>query len=516
MKSKIKKIHQALIGILLLLFIVGSSIPFLAYTKTDAAVLHANCDDGTIKVYVKGLNSKDDEDEAEELLIGKRECRHLKSYDMEDDEQIVHTLILIANAKTVEVPDRKKTKKLISSIVDNHTDDEQFRIATFGTKLTYFSEFSDDYTSVERLLDTLKFKSKDVHFAQMLSEAMDDLADEGFTGYTRIIVFAPGMNDEADGMAAEQLNDKLDEYRYPIYTFGYEEADNGQALQDMYMLSDMTGAGDYDLTATDDFEPVLKTLREDYTLQVFEASIPAKSRNGSVRKVKLTLRSGDILSFSLMMPQEKKGATADIAESPILLVGTMGAAVIIVILILLLFFGRKNKKPVNQTKESAVNDDIVTEPPKDTPPQGSDPFITKGWGGTDNQDITEQPEKINTVMVWKADMQKNDGGKTVFLAPKHIIVTDCKDGRSIFEGDVQTDMLVGRSRDADIRIVQEDKSVGREHCLLHLENEKLWVLDNGSVNGTLVNDRIIEKDRMEELHSGDILTLGNTNLRIEL
>lgn len=501
------------------LLIISMSIYDGVYAKTDAAVMHANCDDETIKIYVKGLDSKDDDNEADELLIGKRECRHLTSYDMEDDEQNIRTLILIANQKTVEVPERKKTKKLVRSIIDSHAEDEQFRIATFGKELTYFSEFSDDYTSVSRLLDTLKFNASKVHFSQMLSQAMDDLNEDSYTGYTRMIVFASGM-DDTDGMAGDQLNEKMDEYRYPIYTFGYEETDNEQALQDMYLLSDMTGANDYDLTATDDFEPVLKILREDYGLQIFEASVPAKSRNGSVRKVKLTLQNGDTLSFSLRMPQEMKGATADILESPILLVCAMGVAVIIIVLILLLFFGKKNKRPVNQTTEQKIksdeNDDIATEQPKNMPSKDSDPFITKGWDGQDSLDITEQPEKLHTVMKWAADAQKNDEGKTVFLAPKHIAVMDCKDGRSIFEGDMQADLLVGRSRSADIRIAQEDKSVGREHCLLHLENGTLWVLDKGSVNGTLVNNKMIEKDRMEELHSGDILTLGNTDLRIEL
>lgn len=515
MKSKTKKIHQAITGVLLLIFLMGSSIPFLAYAKTDATVLHANCDGRAIKIYVKGLDGKDEDDEAEELLIGKRECRHLQSYDMDDDEQDIHTLILIANQKTVEAADRKKTKKLVRSIIDNHAEDEQFRIATFGKELTYFSEFSDDYTSAGRLLDTLKFKASKVRFSQMISQAMDDLSEENHTGFTRIIVFAQGMDDDADGMAANQLNEKLDEYRYPIYTFGYEKADNEQALQDMYLLSDMTGADDYDLTATDDFEPVLKALREDYGLQVFAASIPVKSRNGSVKKVKLVLRSGDTVSFSLMMPQEKKGAAADIAESPLLLAAAAGLAVIMIILILLLCFGRKNKKPENEAEAPAVNGNIVAEPP-DTSSENSDPFITKDWQWKDDQDITEKPKKTDTVIMLAEDAQTDDGGETVFLAPRHITVTDCKDGRAIFEGDVQTDTLVGRSRDADIRIDQDEKSVGREHCFLHLENGKLWVRDNGSVNSTLVNGKMLEKDQLEELRSGDILTLGNTDLRIEL
>jgi hypothetical protein len=70
---------------------------------------------------------------------------------------------------------------------------------------------------------------------------------------------------------------------------------------------------------------------------------------------------------------------------------------------------------------------------------------------------------------------------------------------------------IGRSEESDIFLV--DPSVSRNHATLVIENGVVEVEDLHSTNGTFVNgDRLSSKRRVV---SGDVLTFGNTQMRLE-
>lgn len=70
---------------------------------------------------------------------------------------------------------------------------------------------------------------------------------------------------------------------------------------------------------------------------------------------------------------------------------------------------------------------------------------------------------------------------------------------------------IGRSENSDIFLV--DPSVSRNHATVKVENGVVEVADLGSTNGTFVNgERIVGTRR---LVSGDVLTFGNTQMRLE-
>jgi predicted component of type VI protein secretion system len=68
--------------------------------------------------------------------------------------------------------------------------------------------------------------------------------------------------------------------------------------------------------------------------------------------------------------------------------------------------------------------------------------------------------------------------------------------------------VLGRSRSCDLRL--EDGSISRRHAELAVRANVCLVRDLGSTNGTYVNDRRV---RVARLRRGDVLTLGETQLR---
>lgn len=70
-------------------------------------------------------------------------------------------------------------------------------------------------------------------------------------------------------------------------------------------------------------------------------------------------------------------------------------------------------------------------------------------------------------------------------------------------------LLLGRARACDVVLPDEDAS--RRHALLRVLGDALWVVDEGSTNGTLVEGEVVTRRRLDK---GTVVILGNTRVEI--
>ena len=68
-------------------------------------------------------------------------------------------------------------------------------------------------------------------------------------------------------------------------------------------------------------------------------------------------------------------------------------------------------------------------------------------------------------------------------------------------------VAIGRSRECDVRLA--DTNVSRRHAELRQDGATYWLVDLGSTNGTDLNGRRVER---EKLSDGDVITIGSTEL----
>jgi hypothetical protein len=68
-------------------------------------------------------------------------------------------------------------------------------------------------------------------------------------------------------------------------------------------------------------------------------------------------------------------------------------------------------------------------------------------------------------------------------------------------------VVIGRSRECDVQLA--DTNVSRRHAELRQDGATYWLVDLGSTNGTDLNGRRIER---EKLSDGDTITIGSTEL----
>jgi hypothetical protein len=68
-------------------------------------------------------------------------------------------------------------------------------------------------------------------------------------------------------------------------------------------------------------------------------------------------------------------------------------------------------------------------------------------------------------------------------------------------------VVLGRSKEADIRV--PDDNVSRRHAEIRLEEDGYWIVDLGSMNGTIVNGKRVDRARLDD---DDRITLGSTEI----
>jgi two-component system, NtrC family, sensor kinase len=84
-----------------------------------------------------------------------------------------------------------------------------------------------------------------------------------------------------------------------------------------------------------------------------------------------------------------------------------------------------------------------------------------------------------------------------------------------FEGvtvDVEQNLTIGRGQGAGLFL--PDPQISRSHSLVERDETNYWVSDNGSHNGTYVNDIRLENRRV--LRDGDLIRVGNTSIEASL
>ncbi len=112
----------------------------------------------------------------------------------------------------------------------------------------------------------------------------------------------------------------------------------------------------------------------------------------------------------------------------------------------------------------------------------------------------------------EAEAEEDAGAKFPFPAQKPksaVIIRGAHQGLSF---EIKDRLTIGR-KDADI-LLPEDRMVSRLHAKLHIRAEEVFIEDLGSTNGTSLNGRRIEPNTLERVSRGDVVKVGETEIRL--
>jgi hypothetical protein len=85
--------------------------------------------------------------------------------------------------------------------------------------------------------------------------------------------------------------------------------------------------------------------------------------------------------------------------------------------------------------------------------------------------------------------------------------------------EIAADTVIGRGSSADIDLEKysgHQSGMSRRHVLLRPSGNRLYLIDLGSTNGTMINSIVLTRSQARLLESDDLITLGKFSFTIKL
>lgn len=99
--------------------------------------------------------------------------------------------------------------------------------------------------------------------------------------------------------------------------------------------------------------------------------------------------------------------------------------------------------------------------------------------------------------------------------PKSLATLTYQEDEQIKENDIVNDITnIGRDPEVCDVVISGDDYIGRKHALIYLKNDKFYIADLNSKNGTYINGDKIQGER--QIFDGDIIKLATTELKFKI
>ena len=513
-KGIIEPAKGYIVLILCLVLTLGNKTDLIiAKASERAVILESVCEKNKVHLFTKGFEQKDEIN----ALIGKNSCKVNEVSQIIDDGTTIKTLVLVDNSvKSID-----DSQALFSEFLESYAADkssiEQIAISIFGEKITNIIDYTDDYYSLINAIRSLTYGQQSTLLTDVLYEIVDGIASQKDPDYHRIILLTDGVEDEAIGITRDELLDKLKEFPMPIYVLGCKVDGNTNELESVFSLSRKTGAKSYILNDVEKKLEIAEELKKDESIIKVSLVLDIQSLDGSEKTVKLS-NGQSSATIDIRMPQaeikpkqekpkadplEKVKGTEEIAsdadkasvdansetEADSIFLGFIrnnwiyfaGGGVLLILIIVLLILICKKKKDSDSDDRNAFYQ-------MPAPDLDSDATLKVNYA----PDVEEGA----TVHLWEN-------------RAAYITLKDINKPEMIFRQMINGSVTIGRARSKNLLVIDYDKTISGQHCVISIRDGLFYITDSGSSNGTFVNNEKISGEKM--IKNNDTITIGQSS-----
>lgn len=515
MQNTSEKFWKRMASVILCVSIGVMGMVCQAAADEKASVVQSVIKDDNICLFIHGLDEYDNVSGQ----VGRQSVEIVSS----GTDSVIHTIILLDNSLSVTKDSMGKVKEILRQYAEKKSENEKISLAVYGTDIQYLTEEETDSAKLMEALENVVNEDKDTYLTDVLYDELQKLTEK--TEYTRFLVITDGVDNKAIGYTKEELADYLKENAYPVYSIGCTYKNNEEQLKNLFAISRLTKAGYYLLDDYEEYGEIVESLCEPVTC--VEVRIPDELKDGSVKNILLTFEGAESvieISEELAMPfgLEEADPVSEPVETPsaepeptpaaestpsptqepvmempeqeprIDLVSIVAVVVIGIAMISLLILNfRKKSKTGNVRKQKNRKEEIMK-----------------------NQ--VEEEESGHTVLAEPA----GDAGATVFLNSRDnakyiVVLRDKRNPDRVFRYPLSDKVLLGRKYGDGVNIVLNyEGTVSAKHCEISMREEKFYVRDLHSSNGTFVNGTRVGE--IMEFTSGSEIRLGNLSMVAEI
>lgn len=207
-------------------------------------------------------------------------------------------------------------------------------------------------------------------------------------------------------------------------------------------------------------------------------------------------------AIRVLEPASSGSATAtDAGQNNMLpiLIGAVAAAIIgIIVAIVIMNRGKKKAESAPQPAPQPAPKS-APQPQKPQTTSQRDPGTTVLSEGAEGTTVLDDGSGDTTIL----GEQINGGTLTRMSNNEQIIIS-------------RSDMTLGRERKSVDYCLEGNGNIGRVHARIVVRDNKVFIVDNNSTNGTYVNNTKLRSGQEQQLNNGDIVKLADERFRYSL
>ena len=510
---------------LLLALLVGihgfaAELAFIENGQIDGTNIHIVCSD---------ISEESESTENFEISLGGQKLDVVSVEPMTENQLPMTYYCLVDVSGSMNSSQMNQAKTVLTEIVAQMNDDDNMVIATLGNQ-TSTSGYMTDKEEISNVIDGLAAGMEDTNLYAGIVESVRQLQlDEAVNARKCLVILSDGRDDQKTGITKEEADNAVKEASIPVFTVAtLKDAPTEDMLEDGKILGSFartsTGGKHFvpvveGLDGTQIGQEICNTLNGGLVVTVDTSMITSFERKDVVLlRVIYTAEDGSVYEDTMEMYAEdiqlieqaveeatesivetaeetvKETESVEETESQVIEEETSPwiwiviAAVVVVVLLIIIIAVNKNKKKKAASEQADKETPEVQQVEEISPTQPVDDI-----GPTQAAEVSDIPEGAYELKMFA------------------IGYPDIKFRIVIERG---KEMTLGRNDKADVILNPEDKKLSSVHCKVRWENEKLYVWDMDSTNGTFVNGVPIHALGRVAVHDGETIRMGSYEYRI--
>lgn len=518
--KRIKSVFLCLAAALVICSVSGSVVR--ADESLTVGVDQYRTEDGRVILYVNHNKGSDWEPDASEssVMVGRKTLPIESVSKFGDLGEPVSYMFVVDISGSMDKARIDTVKETLREFINARKSGDNICIVTMADDLVS-SGFSEDVQVLDDFVDTIEVTHQDTDLYKSIREELNVLKTDKSVHQKRcLVIFSDGADDQKDGITQSEAETQVKETHIPVFTVAllpdnYKDADL-ESAKILGSFARYSAGGVHYVPKIDGFECrevcekitgridgslVVSADLADVTAQDGNIYLGVEFSDGSAKgKDGMQIPVGDILEAIREAqgvnenadvskndsggqevssePVTTEAAEPEGSSNMLLFIGIAAVIIVIVaiVIIIVLMSGRK--------KEDDSQDD-------DNSPDHSDGSSAVGLNRNVSPPAPAEKRSAGgiSVVLYRVGPGKEQ---------KYPLVLDAK-------------RTMGRKKTCDLSF-ENDRALSGVHCYLYSRDQKIYVQDNGSTNGTFVNGVPITGEFVVE--SGDILLAGSAEYRI--
>lgn len=504
-----KKVIQSFLIIIFLLINTSIFSSFAESNISQIILSQTNDRLPEIKIYFdvldnSGFHINNIRKEQVKVNIGEKNTDITSLNQFESTGEGVAYTILVDISKSLSNQQFEEIKKSINQWDDNLKPKDLLSIITFGDDVKILNDFSGNKTLIREKIKSLKMTDHNTQFHKGIHEAIiktEQRSEQGFPDRRVIIVFSDGIEDFQGGLNKQEVLDKIKTSNIPIYSIGFfrnysssiEKLKQEEGLKNIGEFSRTSGGIYLDPRTNNQMITEKYNIIHKKILQLYTLKVKCVSCQGNIEStIQMTLTEDnksltDRKTITLKAP-EVNSSPVPVASSPpvtkketnmdnyLIFIGIL----LLVIIVFIIFLTLKKKKAAKISKQ--LEEDIPE----------------KIQGSRDIQKIVKNE-----------DIEIDQNIDSSLGVNVNLSVVGSRKNSTSFKRKLNNFLIIGRNPSCDI-VLDNDEKISGKHCRIVYQNNKIFLEDLGSKNGTFHNGaKITHKEVIEDQ---DEILVGNTKL----